>query len=123
MVLEPEGRGASGRDDYGGRYRKFTSSGRNDRSGHNDLLSIGADGKGNVSTVTATHHRSDSTDAIVPKTDVELAPMAGVFQQTTIEVTHEPAYPEENASGSGSGRSRVQSPENPEKGKRTFFRF
>ncbi|RJE25998.1 hypothetical protein PHISCL_01683 [Aspergillus sclerotialis] len=123
-ILEPEARGTSARDGYEAGYGKFSSSGRNDRSAANDLLSIGLDGKGPISTVTAAHHRSDSTDAIVPRSDVELAPMAGVYQHTTIEVTHEPVYPEE------SGRSQVRCPgddlENGHrngKAKRSFFRF
>lgn len=124
MVLEPEARVASAREGYGDGYRKFSSSGRNDRSGANDLLSIGIDGKGPISTVTAAHHRSDSTDAIVPRADVELAPMAGVYQHTTIEVTHEPAYPEQ------SHRSHARGPEDDSgsehrsgNSQRTFFRF
>lgn len=96
VVLEPEARGTS---DNG--YKKFTSSGRN-KSSRNDPLTLGVDGKGPVSTVSAIH-RSDSTDAIVPRANVELAPMGGVYQQTTIEVTHEPAYP---SSQSDSPRAR-----------------
>lgn len=91
VVLEPESNSVG--------YKQF-SSGKNKNS-RADPMTL-TEGKGPVSTVSAAHHRSDSTDAIVPKGDVELAPMAGVYQHTTIEISHEPAYPS-SQSGSASG--------------------
>ncbi|GIJ98466.1 hypothetical protein Aspvir_000583 [Aspergillus viridinutans] len=45
---------------------------------------------------TVLDDRGDSTDDIVPKGDMELGNMAhGVYQETTIEITHEAAEPEE----------------------------
>lgn len=35
----------------------------------------------------------DSTDDIVPKNDVEMTKFGGVYQETTIEISHEPATP------------------------------
>lgn len=103
VVLEPEARGNS---DNG--YKKFASSAKNKSQ---TPLSLGADGKGPViSTVSALHHRSDSTDAIVPK---DAAMEMGVYQHTTIEVTHEPAYPENQSESSADGYTA---------NKRTFFR-
>lgn len=84
VVLEPEEKGTSE-----GGYRKFASSGRN-KSTRDDSRILGVGGKGAISTVSAIH-RGDSTDAIVPKDDVELSGF-GVYQQTTVEITHEPAY-------------------------------
>ncbi|KAI9929831.1 hypothetical protein ASPWEDRAFT_100207 [Aspergillus wentii DTO 134E9] len=46
--------------------------------------------------------RSDSTEEMIGKGDVELAPMGMVYQHTTIEVTHEPAYPDDS-----NGNARV----------------
>lgn len=48
--------------------------------------------KGPISTVCAAHTGNDSTEAIVPGRDVELANVDHVYQHTTITVTHEPAY-------------------------------
>ncbi|RDW93986.1 protein gprC [Aspergillus mulundensis] len=52
--------------------------------------------------------RDGSTDDIVKNTggDVELTPIGKVYQHTTIEITSEPAYPE---NGEGSGRSSADS--------------
>ncbi|KAL2004672.1 hypothetical protein VTN00DRAFT_3200 [Thermoascus crustaceus] len=55
--------------------------------------------------------RDGSTDNIVQK-GVELAPMGHVYQHTTIEVTHEPAYPDDFISE----RSSKDSPRNGHKG-------
>ncbi|RHZ64437.1 protein gprD [Aspergillus thermomutatus] len=45
---------------------------------------------------TILDDRGDSTEDIVRKSDMELGDMAhGVYQETTIEITHEPAEPEE----------------------------
>lgn len=86
MVLESESKTA--RDDG---YAKVSGNGRK-RSTHKNLTSITTDDKGPVSTVCAAHHGTDSTDAIVPRGEIELSPMDQVYQQTTITVTHEPAY-------------------------------
>lgn len=48
--------------------------------------------QGPVSTVCTTYQRGGSTDAIVPKDEIELGPVPQVYQHTTITVTHEPAY-------------------------------
>ncbi|KAJ5980946.1 hypothetical protein N7481_008244 [Penicillium waksmanii] len=48
--------------------------------------------KGPISTICAAHPGNDSTEAIVPGGDVELANVDHVYQHTTITVTHEPAY-------------------------------
>ncbi|KAJ6066346.1 hypothetical protein N7444_000099 [Penicillium canescens] len=42
-----------------------------------------------------TRHRplEDSTEDIVPKNDVEMTNFGGVYQETTIEISHEPATP------------------------------
>ncbi|KAL4874637.1 G protein-coupled glucose receptor regulating Gpa2-domain-containing protein [Aspergillus karnatakaensis] len=45
--------------------------------------------------------RDGSTDDIVRKNDVELAPMGKVYQHTTIEITSEPAYSSGEANDSG----------------------
>lgn len=103
VVLESEARGGSEEG-----YKKFASSGKN--KSHTPL-SLGPEGKGPViSTVSAVHHRSDSTDAIVPK---DGAVEMGVYQHTTFEVTNEPAYPENQSESSAGGYMS---------GKRTFFR-
>jgi hypothetical protein len=45
---------------------------------------------------TVLDDRGDSTEDIVPKGDMELGNMAhGVYQETTIEITHEAAEPEQ----------------------------
>ncbi|PYH94683.1 family A G protein-coupled receptor-like protein [Aspergillus ellipticus CBS 707.79] len=49
------------------------------------------DGKGPTST-TIARGRSDSTEEMIGKNGVEMAPMGVVLQHTTIEVTHERAY-------------------------------
>jgi hypothetical protein len=52
--------------------------------------------------------RDGSTDNIVaPGIDIELGQMGKVYQETTIEITHEPAYPED---ASSSGRSSQDLP-------------
>lgn len=48
--------------------------------------------QGPVSTVCTTYQRGSSTDAIVPKDEIELASVPQVYQHTTITVTREPAY-------------------------------
>jgi hypothetical protein len=45
---------------------------------------------------TVLDDRDDSTEDIVPKNDMELGNMAhGVYQETTIEITHEAAEPQD----------------------------
>lgn len=85
-------------------YHKFSSGERRQRSMTHNLYSLTVDDKGPTTSVSAVKaddssrvYRSDSTDAIIPRSDVELAPMGTVYQETTIEVTHEPAYPQEQS--------------------------
>lgn len=69
--------------------------GYHDLSSHKKsrLYSSKSNDKGPISTVCAAHPGNDSTEAIVPGADVELANVDnGVYQHTTITVTHEPAY-------------------------------
>lgn len=47
--------------------------------------------KGPVSTVCTAYQSSNSTDAIVPRDEIELTPVDQVYQHTTITVTREPA--------------------------------
>jgi hypothetical protein len=47
----------------------------------------------------------DSTDDIVPKDDVEMNTFGGVYQETTIEISHEPATPADTMEGGTSRRS------------------
>ncbi|KAJ5280052.1 hypothetical protein N7478_005424 [Penicillium angulare] len=51
-----------------------------------------ADDKGPYTTVCAARGGNSSTEAIVHQQDVELTTVDQVYQQTTITVTHEPAY-------------------------------
>ncbi|PLB54196.1 hypothetical protein P170DRAFT_442327 [Aspergillus steynii IBT 23096] len=94
-------------------YNRFVSS--KNRKTDNHLTTITADPK-NRTDISALrtvrqrdeeedldHHvRDGSTDNIVQNTGVELTPMGKVYQHTTIEITHEPAYPSE---AEGSDRS------------------
>lgn len=82
-------------------------SNNNRRKNSNPIATItGVDNKATRTDITALRRgstassrgdRDGSTDNIVQK-GVELAPMGGVYQQTTIQVTHEPAYPEDAVS-------------------------
>ncbi|GLI75750.1 hypothetical protein PoHVEF18_004013 [Penicillium ochrochloron] len=47
----------------------------------------------------------DSTDDIVPKDHVEMNTFGGVYQETTIEISHEPATPADTMEGGTSRRS------------------
>lgn len=76
-------------------YNKFTSG----RRGDTHLTTITAEPntrKMGVSDGTGLD-RDGSTDNIV-QPGVEMGPMGKVYQETTIEVTSEPAYPSEGTS-------------------------
>jgi hypothetical protein len=105
-------------------YNRFASS--KNRRTDNHLTTITADPKHtrtDISVLRTRRGRDDeednvdgttrdgSTDNIV-QPGVELAPMGKVFQHTTIEITHEPAYPE----AEGSDRSSKDSLQRPVKG-------
>jgi len=82
-------------------YGKFPGS--RGRDGKTHLTTITADPKGRklgTSNDTITE-RGGSEDKIF-QSDVELVPIGKVHQETTIEVTTEPAYPSEGASGRSS---------------------
>ncbi|KAF7118645.1 hypothetical protein CNMCM5793_008183 [Aspergillus hiratsukae] len=106
-------------------YNRFPSS-KNRRTGDNHLTTITAEPKHTRTDISvlrtrrareedednmAGTSRDGSTDNIV-QPGVELAPMGKVFQHTTIEITHEPAYPE----AEGSERSSKDSMQRPVKG-------
>ncbi|RAK72030.1 uncharacterized protein BO72DRAFT_463355 [Aspergillus fijiensis CBS 313.89] len=80
VVVESEARGSSNK----------LSSRRNKSSAANQYA-MSADPKGPTST-TITRGRSDSTEEMIGKGGLELAPMGVVMQHTTIEVTTESAY-------------------------------
>ncbi|OJJ95713.1 hypothetical protein ASPACDRAFT_47604 [Aspergillus aculeatus ATCC 16872] len=80
VVVESEARGSSNK----------LSSRRNKSSAANQYATS-ADPKGPTST-TITRGRSDSTEEMIGKGGLELAPMGVVMQHTTIEVTTESAY-------------------------------
>lgn len=86
IVLDSETR--MKRDDG---YYDLSKSG-NKRSKQGNLLSMQSEDQGPVSTVCTTFQRGSSTDAIVSKDGIELAPVPQVYQHTTITVTREPAY-------------------------------
>ncbi|KAJ5663881.1 Glucose receptor Git3 N-terminal [Penicillium longicatenatum] len=77
-------------------YNKFASS--KGRRGDN-LTTITAEPKSKKNAISEDTDRDGSTDNIV-QPSVELGPMGKVYQETTIEITHEPAsaYPSEGAS-------------------------
>lgn len=77
-------------------YNKFASS--KGRRGDN-LTTITADPKSKKLGISdeTTHERDGSTDNIVQH-GVEMGPIGKVYQETTIEITTEPAYPSEGAS-------------------------
>ncbi|EAW11889.1 protein gprC [Aspergillus clavatus NRRL 1] len=102
-------------------YNRFPS-GKNRRA-DNHLTTITADPHHNHAEISVLRTRRDrndededmsspvrdgSTDNIV-QPGMELAPMGKVFQHTTIEITHEPAYPE----AEGSERSSKDSIQHP----------
>ncbi|KAJ5096999.1 Glucose receptor Git3 N-terminal [Penicillium angulare] len=77
-------------------YNKFASS-KGRRGDH--LTTITADPKSKRLGITddTTHERDGSTDNIV-QPGVEMGPIGKVYQETTIEITTEPAYPSEGGS-------------------------
>ncbi|EAL86992.2 hypothetical protein LV164_003185 [Aspergillus fumigatus] len=104
-------------------YNRFASS--KNRRNDNHLTTITADPKHTRTDISVLRTRrghdeeedhvdsptrDGSTDNIV-QPGVELAPMGKVFQHTTIEITHEPAYPE----AEGSDRSSKDSLQRPVK--------
>ena len=90
-------------------YNRFASSKNNPRT-TDHLTTITADPKlsrADISALRTRRGRDDdiedtmrdgSTDNIVQNSGVELAPIGKVYQHTTIEITHEPAYPSEEDS-------------------------
>ncbi|PYI10629.1 hypothetical protein BO78DRAFT_335316 [Aspergillus sclerotiicarbonarius CBS 121057] len=96
-------------------YNHFASS-RN-RKTDNHLTTITADPKITRTDISALRKgrldeeddldhtvRDGSTDNIVQTVGVELSPMGKVYQHTTIEITSEPAYPDEAEGSDGSSR-------------------
>ncbi|KAL4893280.1 G protein-coupled glucose receptor regulating Gpa2-domain-containing protein [Aspergillus ambiguus] len=89
-------------------YNRFASS--KNRRTNDHLTTITADPKmsrADISALRTKRARDDdiedtmrdgSTDNIVQNSGVELAPIGKVYQHTTIEITHEPAYPSEEDS-------------------------
>jgi hypothetical protein len=82
-------------------YNKFASS--KGRRGDTHLTTITADPKRKMGGGTFNDDLDGSTDNIVspsphPDHGHEMAPIGKVYQETTIEITHEPAFPEEGAS-------------------------
>ena len=78
-------------------YNLFSSKGRR---GDTHLTTITADPTSRKLGVSdVTHERDGSTDNIV-QSGVEIAPIGKVYQETTIEITHEPAsaYASDNVS-------------------------
>jgi hypothetical protein len=78
-------------------YNKFASS--KGRRGENNLTTITADPRSKRLGISddTTHERDGSTDNIV-QAGVEMGPLGKVYQETTIEITTEPAYPSEGGS-------------------------
>ncbi|GAB1194128.1 hypothetical protein APSETT444_003369 [Aspergillus pseudonomiae] len=116
-------------------YNRFASS-KNRKTDHLTTITA-AEGKHtrtDISVLRTHRHREDddefghtvregSTDNIVQPSGMELAPLGKVYQHTTIEITHEPAYPEAESSdrsskgslGNGKGpeqSARIASPYN-----------
>ncbi|KAJ5444027.1 uncharacterized protein N7458_007899 [Penicillium daleae] len=86
IVLDSETR--TKRDDG---YYDLSRSGQK-RTKQGNMHSMKSEDQGPVSTVCTTYQRGSSTDAIVPKDEIELASVPQVYQHTTITVTREPAY-------------------------------
>ena len=76
-------------------YNKFASS--KGRRGDTHLTTITADPKSGRKHGASEDTRDGSTDNIV-QPGTEMSPIGKVYQETTIEITHEPAYPGEGAS-------------------------
>lgn len=84
-------------DSHNMSYNKFPSKGRR---GDNNLTTVTADMRSPTSKMD-TRERDGSTDNIVQH-GVELSPMGKVYQETTIEITSEPAGEGDGASSSSS---------------------
>ncbi|PIG80848.1 integral membrane protein [Aspergillus arachidicola] len=65
--------------------------------------------------------REGSTDNIVQPSGMELAPLGKVYQHTTIEITHEPAYPEAESSDRSS-KGSIGNGKGPEQSARMWGR-
>ncbi|KAJ6139877.1 hypothetical protein N7471_006363 [Penicillium samsonianum] len=85
-------------------YNKFSSV--KGKRGENNLTTITADPTRKMGgTFTDENERDGSTDNIVSPSghghhghEHEMTPIGKVYQETTIEITHEPAYPDEGSS-------------------------
>ncbi|CAG8068452.1 unnamed protein product [Penicillium olsonii] len=83
-------------------YNKFNSS--KGKRGDTHLTTITADPKRKMGNGTFNDDLDGSTDNIVSPSPHamehghEMAPIGKVYQETTIEITHEPAFPDEGAS-------------------------
>ncbi|KAJ5951963.1 GPCR rhodopsin-like superfamily protein [Penicillium vulpinum] len=94
-------------------YNKFTSS--RGKRGENNVTTITADPKRNRDTFTDEIDRDGSMDKMVSANghghghDLEMTPIGKVYQETTIEITHEPAYPVAVASASNSSKEDFSS--------------
>lgn len=87
VVLESETRSKSTKEGY----LDISRSGKKKSQNGNLFTDKSAD-DGPLTTVCTTFQRGNSTDDILPREDVELAPVDQVYQHTTITVTHEPAF-------------------------------
>lgn len=87
VVLESETRSKSNKEGY----LDISRSARK-KSKNGNLFSDKSGDEGPLTTVCTAYQRGNSTDDILPREDVELAPVDQVYQQTTITVTHEPAF-------------------------------
>ncbi|KAJ5607137.1 hypothetical protein N7537_003756 [Penicillium hordei] len=100
-------------------YNMFTGS-KGKRGGETNLTTITADPKRKVGgTFNDDLDRDGSTDNIVSPSahghhshDHEMTPIGKVYQETTIEITHEPAYPNE-VSSERSSKEDFSSPRPP----------
>ncbi|OGE52644.1 hypothetical protein PENARI_c009G01923 [Penicillium arizonense] len=84
-------------------YNKFASS--KGRKGDTHLTTITAEPSKRKMGGTINDditQRDGSTDNIVQPGNHEMAPIGKVYQETTIEITHEPAYPDEGESSRSS---------------------
>ncbi|PWY74385.1 family A G protein-coupled receptor-like protein [Aspergillus heteromorphus CBS 117.55] len=76
-------------------YQTHITTGRDGKNVRNNKKSKFRRGMQSMND-TVNDNRDSSTDDIVRKTDMELADLGhGVYQETTIEISHEPADPEE----------------------------
>lgn len=78
-------------------YNKFTSSRGRRGDAHNTTITADPKSRKLESNEDTLLDRDGSTDSIV-QPGVEMAPIGKVYQETTIEITHEPAFRSEGAS-------------------------